>query len=187
MEGRLLAALKPTSRGTLGGKENLLYFLGQQTGRKADSGPTADTRLPVSGQELLKAEFQGYMGGRGPHAEMAQAAPTLILNLVIGGLIGVLLIKYNPSSVSGSVCSRFLEVTFPNCGSLCCGQELPSWCGDRESASNAGDAGDAGSIPGSGSSSGGGNGNPLQYSCSGNPKDRGDWRAAVHGAAKSQP
>ena len=62
VEVRLLAALKPTSRGTLGGKENLLYFLGQQTGRKADSGPTADTRLPVGGQELLKAEFQGYMG-----------------------------------------------------------------------------------------------------------------------------
>ena len=30
---------------------------------------------------------------------------------------------------------------------------------------NAGDAGDSGSIPGSGRSPGGGNGNPLQYSC----------------------
>ena len=52
---------------------------------------------------------------------------------------------------------------------------------------NAGDAGDAGLIPGSGRSSGGGNGNPLQYSCLENPKDRGAWRAAVHGVAKSQP
>ena len=34
---------------------------------------------------------------------------------------------------------------------------------------NAGDAGDMGSIPGSGRSSGGGNGNPLQCSCLGNP------------------
>ena len=45
-------------------------------------------------------------------------------------------------------------------------------------------AGDAGSIPGSGSSHGEGNGNPLQDSCLGNPKDRGAWRATVHGATK---
>ena len=30
------------------------------------------------------------------------------------------------------------------------------------------------------------NGNPLQYSCLENPKDRGAWQATVHGAAKSQ-
>ena len=33
---------------------------------------------------------------------------------------------------------------------------------------------------------GGGNGNPLQYSCLGNPMDRGDWRATVHGVAEGQ-
>ena len=43
-----------------------------------------------------------------------------------------------------------------------------------------------GSIPGSGRSPGGGNGSPLQYSCLGNPMDRGAWWAAVHGVAKSQ-
>ena len=37
---------------------------------------------------------------------------------------------------------------------------------------NAGDTGDSGSNPGSGSSPGKGNGNPLQYSCLGNPMDR---------------
>ena len=31
-----------------------------------------------------------------------------------------------------------------------------------------------------------GNGNPLQYSCLENPKDRGAWRAAVYGVARSQ-
>ena len=31
-----------------------------------------------------------------------------------------------------------------------------------------------------------GNGNPLQYSCLGNPMDRGAWWATVHGVAKSQ-
>ena len=43
-------------------------------------------------------------------------------------------------------------------------------------------AGDAGSIPGSGRSPGGGNGNPFQYSCLGNPTDRGAWRAIVRGS-----
>ena len=50
---------------------------------------------------------------------------------------------------------------------------------------NAGDPRDAGSIPGSGASPGGGNGNPLQYSCLENPMHRGAWRASVHGVAKS--
>ena len=50
---------------------------------------------------------------------------------------------------------------------------------------NAGTQGDVGSIPGLEQSPGGGNGNPLQYSCLGNPMDRGAWEATVHGAAKS--
>ena len=40
------------------------------------------------------------------------------------------------------------------------------------------------SIPGSGRSPGKGNCNPLQYSCLGNPMDRGDWQAIVHGVTK---
>ena len=43
---------------------------------------------------------------------------------------------------------------------------------------------DVGSIPGSGRSSGEGNGNPLQYSCLGNPMDRGAWQAIVPGVAR---
>ena len=45
-------------------------------------------------------------------------------------------------------------------------------------------AGDAGSVPGSGRCPGGGNDNPLQGSCRGNPMERGAWRATVHGVAK---
>ena len=45
---------------------------------------------------------------------------------------------------------------------------------------NGGDIRDAGSIPGSGSSAGEGNGNPLQDSCLENSMDRGAWRAAAH-------
>ena len=51
---------------------------------------------------------------------------------------------------------------------------------------NAGDAGDTGSIPGSGRSPREGHGNPLQYSCLGNPMDRGARRAMVHRVEKSQ-
>ena len=49
---------------------------------------------------------------------------------------------------------------------------------------NAGDTRDAALIPGMGSSPGAGNGNPLQYSCLGNPMDRGAWRATVHGVTR---
>ena len=55
--------------------------------------------------------------------------------------------------------------------------------GDKESARNAADAG---SIPGSGRSPGGENGNPLQYSCLENPTDRGAWWSAVHEIPKSR-
>ena len=51
---------------------------------------------------------------------------------------------------------------------------------------NAGDVRDMGSVPGLGRSPGGGNGSPLQYSCLENSMDGGDWRATVHGVAKSQ-
>ena len=51
---------------------------------------------------------------------------------------------------------------------------------------NAGDARDTGSIPESGRSPGGGNGNPLQYSCLENTIDRGAWWAAVHGVTRTQ-
>ena len=56
----------------------------------------------------------------------------------------------------------------------------------KEPVSNSGDSGDTGSIPGPGRSPGGGHGNPLQYSCLENPKNRGAWQATVHRVAKSQ-
>ena len=50
---------------------------------------------------------------------------------------------------------------------------------------NAGDMGDVGSKPGLRRSLGGGNGNPLQYSCLENLMDRGAWCATDHGVAKA--
>ena len=45
-------------------------------------------------------------------------------------------------------------------------------------------AGDLGSVPGLGGSPGEGIGYPLQYSCLGNPMDRGAWQATVHEVAR---
>ena len=53
---------------------------------------------------------------------------------------------------------------------------------DKESACNAGDPG---SIPGSGRSPGEGNGNPAQYSCLENTKNRGAWQTTAHGVART--
>ena len=50
---------------------------------------------------------------------------------------------------------------------------------------NAKDARDVGLSPGSGRSPGGGNGDPLQYSCLGYPMARGAWQPMVHGVTKS--
>ena len=57
--------------------------------------------------------------------------------------------------------------------------------GSRVVKNPSANARDMGSILGSGRSSGGGNGNPLPYSCLEKPMYRGAWRATVHGAAKS--
>ena len=55
----------------------------------------------------------------------------------------------------------------------------------KNPSANAGDSGDVDLSPGSGRSPGGGNGNPLQYSCLENSMNRGAWRVVVHGIAKS--
>ena len=55
----------------------------------------------------------------------------------------------------------------------------------KNSPDKAGDTGDLGSTPGSGKSPGGGRGNPLQYSCLGNPLNRGTWWTTVHGVSKN--
>ena len=59
-------------------------------------------------------------------------------------------------------------------------------CGSvvKNSPTGAGDAGDMGSIPGLRRSPRIGNGNPLQFSCLGNPMDGGAWWATVPGVTK---
>ena len=64
--------------------------------------------------------------------------------------------------------------------------KLPGGAVVKNLLANVGDAGDTGFTPGSGRFPGGGNGNPLQYSCLKNPIDRGALQATVHADAKDQ-
>ena len=64
-----------------------------------------------------------------------------------------------------------------------CSNHFPGSSDSKESTCNAGYPG---FIPGPGTSSGGGDDYPLQYSCLENSMDRGAWQAIVHGVAKSQ-
>ena len=62
---------------------------------------------------------------------------------------------------------------------------LPRRHSGKESTASAGDLGDVCSIPESGRSPGGRNGNSLQYSCQENPMDQGAGQATVSRVAKS--
>ena len=56
---------------------------------------------------------------------------------------------------------------------------FPGGTSSKNLPASAGDLRDMGSVPGLGRPHGGGHGNPLQYSCLKNPKDRGAWRVIV--------
>ena len=64
-------------------------------------------------------------------------------------------------------------------------RDFPDGSADKESACNAGDTRDTNSVPRLGRFPGIGNGSPFQYSCLGNPMDRGAWWARVHAVAKN--
>ena len=62
--------------------------------------------------------------------------------------------------------------------------DYTGFLGGSDSKESTYNAGDLGSNPGSGRSLGKGNGNALQYSCMGNPMDRGAWQATIHRVTK---
>ena len=76
--------------------------------------------------------------------------------------------------MNSCLCNFFQTSTFTLLG-------FPRGSVGKEATCNAGDTGDSGS----GRCPGGGNDNPFQYSCLGNPMDRGAWQTTVHGVAKS--
>ena len=89
--------------------------------------------------------------------------------------------KYNKCCESKRVTSH---VHFASLSVLTC--EEQGFPGGSVVKNPPANTGDVGLIPGSGRSFGRGNGNPLQYSCLGNPMDKGAWPAVVHGATRSQ-
>ena len=93
----------------------------------------------------------------------------------------------SPGQNTGVDSLSLLRGIFPNQGSnpglLHCRQIL--YQSGKELTCNAGDLRDVGSISWAGRSPGGGNGNPLQYSCLDNPMDKGAWRVMVHGLKES--
>ena len=64
------------------------------------------------------------------------------------------------------------------------GRKLKGFPGGAVVKNLLANAGDTGLTPGWGRSPGEENGHPLQYSCLGNPMDRGAWQATIHGVAK---
>ena len=62
---------------------------------------------------------------------------------------------------------------------------MPNGSAGKESAGSAGDTGDEGLIPELGRHPREGNGNPLQYSCLENPKDRGAWQPTAQRVGKN--
>ena len=76
----------------------------------------------------------------------------------------------------------------PQCGWVChfisC-KSFPGFSGGSDGKESVCNAGEPGSIPGWGRCPGGGNGNPLQFSCLENSMDRGTWWAIDHGVTKS--
>ena len=67
-----------------------------------------------------------------------------------------------------------------------CPTPTPGGASGKEPACQCRKQRDSDLIPGSGRSLGGGQGNPLQYSCLENPTDRGAWQVVVHRVATSQ-
>ena len=80
-----------------------------------------------------------------------------------------------------------VQICYFSCNSCCLASILGlTWPrGIKNLRANAGAAGDTGSIPGLGRYPEGGNGNPLQYSCLGNPMNRVIWWATVYSVAKN--
>ena len=92
---------------------------------------------------------------------------------------------FSSSLLSASIFGLCLKLTVSRSTSLdVLDGDFPGDAMVKNLPGKSGDTGDVGLILGSGRFPGGGNGNPLQYSCLENPMDRKAWRAIVHGVTK---
>ena len=88
---------------------------------------------------------------------------------------------FKTDSVSNAEMNNLVHMSFCTCIDI---HGFPGGAVVKNTPVNAQEARDTGVIPGSGRSSGGGNGNPLQHSCLGESTDRGAWWATVHGSQR---
>ena len=87
-------------------------------------------------------------------------------------------------TIVNNLCSVYIYVYVNESGNINLYVIIHSFLNGSVGKESACNAGDMGLIPGSGRSPGEVSGNPLQYSCLGNPMDRKAWWAAVHGVAR---
>ena len=88
--------------------------------------------------------------------------------------------RYSHRKDTETICIRWMDKMW------CLSVRFSGGAVVKNPPAKARDTGHTSSAPGSGSSPGEGKDNSLQYSCLGNPMDRGAWRATVHGLQKSQ-
>ena len=96
--------------------------------------------------------------------------------------------KNDTSFIILSCCAayNYISVRVFHIGDLTCTMPSLDFLGGAVVKNPHTNAGDSNSIPMLGRSPGGGHGNPLQYSCLENPKDRGAWPATVRRVTKNQ-
>ena len=132
-------------------------------------------RVPL----LTNVRLQSEVSATDIHRHF-QAAQRDGLSPVNGCLVFLLLHCDHPSL------SWFLNLFLFNFFYLRKIRGFPDGSSGKEPSCNAGDSEDSNRIPGSGRFSDEGNGNRLQYSCLGNPVDRGAWWATVQRITKTQ-
>ena len=81
-----------------------------------------------------------------------------------------------------TICSRVTEYLKASRANKYLTEDVLWWLIGKEPACNARETRDVSLIPGAERSPGEGNGNPLQYPCLENPRDRGAWQATINGS-----
>ena len=162
---------------SLGSLKSLLWYVPQSSGASILSF-------------LIMSLFRVHTGGRSGEGKAGGSCSSWLLDG------GILFLSWLPSGLTfrASVCEGLIAVTSclywkDQATFFFLHWQYQVWGGGASQVipgkGSPASAENAGSIPGSGRSPGEGNGNPLQHSCLGNPMDREDWWATVHGITKS--
>ena len=135
--------------------------------------------LPPNSSSIVNmAHYYGFFdidkfGGKNSGKKFPIQLTVCFLKRIVCSTVGVLVLLFGPWKPCLQINIEQLFIGGVPGGSVV-----------KNPPANAGVTGDAGSIPGSGRSPGGGNGNSLQYSCLENPTDRGAWQSTVHGVTR---